>query len=366
MSGNSPINIDADRLYRLNKTCSKISPLIKIALRAVLLTFFIAMSCVSGRAGAQEAPIEREQARSVISFQSENDLYGDGEDRWYTNGFRLAVALAPQDRPKSFSFVSGLLPSGAKSEDTDLFMAVGQSMFAPADITIKERILDDRPYAGWLYFEAGASGQVGNMQETLTLSVGVTGPPALAERSQKFVHTFTGSPEPQGWEFQIDTEPTLQIFYERAWFYDVANLFGPVSMDVSPRFGANLGSVFIDANAGVIGRIGNFLPHAFPPRINPSATGTGKILRAKKTGVGWYIFGGFETRAVARNMFLDGGIFDNGHTVAKRQFVNEISAGIALSYDRFALSYSYVHRSREFELQSEAQAFGSINLSIAF
>ncbi|GAK34424.1 hypothetical protein AQ1_02323 [alpha proteobacterium Q-1] len=69
---------------------------------------------------------------------------------------------------------------------------------------------------------------------------------------------------------------------------------------------------------------------------------------------------------MARNLFLDGGIFDQSQSVAKKTFVREFSAGLVLSFDRFALTYSYIERSREFELQRTSQVFGSINLSIAF
>ncbi|WP_281301880.1 MULTISPECIES: lipid A deacylase LpxR family protein [unclassified Iodidimonas] len=328
--------------------------------------FLIGLTLPISAALAQSMPPSKSPQRSVLSFQSENDLYGDGKDRWFTNGFRLALALAPDDRPGAVSFIGDWLPSKPAASETDLFMAIGQSMFSPEDITIRERQPDDRPYAGWLFVEVGASGQVGNMQETLTLSLGVTGSPSLAERTQKFVHTLTNSPEPQGWDYQIKAEPTVQLYYERAWFYQIFEWGDWLAGDLSPRIGADLGTVFVDANLGLVGRIGNFLPHALPPRINPSATGSGKILRAKPNGIGWSLFAGYETRAVARNLFLDGGIFDQSQSVAKKTFVREFSAGLVLSFDRFALTYSYIERSREFELQRTSQVFGSVNLSIAF
>lgn len=329
------------------------------------LVAFLAISPVPSHAGApMDKP--RLEDRSVLSFQSENDLYGDSHDRWFTNGFRLSLAVPPDKRPKTLDWVADLLPSTLPADNTDFFMSIGQSMFSPADITVPDLIEDDRPYAAWLFGEVGVSGGKGNMQETLTLSIGVTGAPALGKRTQKFVHGITASPDPQGWDHQVPFEPTLQIFYERAWFYSMLRLSDAVAMDISPRVGVDLGTVFVDVNAGAVVRLGNFLPQALPQRINPSATGSGKILRAKRTGIGWYVFGGFEARAVGRNMFLDGALFSSGHSVDKKTIVREISAGMALSYHRYALSYSYVHRSREFKRQPEGQGFGSINLSIAF
>lgn len=315
---------------------------------------------------AANLPAAAEEDRPVLSFQNENDLYGDGEDRWFTDGFRLAFAYPAGKEPEMFSWVEHLLPGKPAAANTDVFFAIGQHMFTPADITVPDLIPDDRAYAGWLYGEAGVSGGTRDMQETLTLSLGVTGDPSLAERTQKFVHRLVDSPEPQGWRNQIAAEPTVQLYYERAWFFTLSDFVGETGIDLSPRLGGDLGTVFVDASAGLVLRLGNFLPPALPPRINPSATGAGKALRPRRNGIGWYVFAGIEGRAVAHNMFLDGGTFRDGHSVAKKALVSEWSVGAALSLGPFALSYTFVHRSREFELQPEGQGFGSVNVSVAF
>lgn len=315
---------------------------------------------------AAAVPADAAEDRPVVSFQSENDAYGDGEDRWFTNGFRLAFSYPAGKEPETFSWVGKLLPGKPAAAATDIFFAIGQNMFTPADITVEEPIVDDRPYAGWLYLEAGVSGGTRTMQETLTLSLGVTGDPALAERSQNFVHSLTGSPDPRGWRNQLEAEPTFQLYYERAWFLNLADLGHEIGIDLSPHFGSDLGTVFVEGNAGLVMRIGSFLPPALPPRINPSATGAGKALRPRRNGIGWYAFAGIEGRAVAHNLFLDGGTFRDGHSVAKKALVSEWSVGAALSFGNVALSYTFVHRSREFELQPTGQGFGSLNVSVAF
>jgi len=323
-----------------------------------VLAALLAMALPPHAAARDEPP--------VLSFQSENDLYGDAKDRWYSNGFRLAFDYPAGNEPEIFSWVQSLLPTRPPLEETDVFFAIGQNMYTPEDIKANRLIEDDRPYAGWLYLEVGVSGGSNHLQETFTLSLGVTGPPSLAKRTQKFVHEITNSPDPQGWEFQLDTEVTAQAYYERAWFFPLGTIAGETRLDISPRLGADLGTAFVDANGGVVLRIGNYLPAALPPRINPSATGAGKILRPGGSGLNWYIFGGFEARGVARNLFLDGSTFENSHSVAKEELVYEWSAGVAMSFGPFALSYSFVRRSEEFELQRESQAFGSINVSVAF
>ncbi|NIT29347.1 MAG: DUF2219 family protein, partial [Candidatus Aminicenantes bacterium] len=48
--------------------------------------------------------------------------------------------------------VSSYLPfSSDESRLRNIALSVGQKMFTPRDITRRELIPEDRPYAGWLY-----------------------------------------------------------------------------------------------------------------------------------------------------------------------------------------------------------------------
>lgn len=301
----------------------------------------------------------------MLSAVNDNDLYGDGADRWFTNGLRIAYTFPRGDAPDALGWAGDLLPGGPTEQDRAVVVAVGQNFYTPEGITPTTPQPEDRPWAGWLFAELGASGTRGNMEETLTLSLGVVGPASLAEEAQEFIHEITDSPDPGGWQFQLDNEPALQLFYERAWFCPLGALSDTVAFDLSPRFGADLGNVFVQASGGLSLRVGNHLPYSLAPRTKPALTGPGRYM-SPSGGFAWQIFAGAEARGVVRNLFLDGSTFEDSPSVDKEAFVYEIQTGATLAYGRWSVTYSWLLRSEEFKAQPEKQAIGSIGVAVAF
>ena len=93
----------------------------------------------------------------VVQFKWENDFWGSN-DVHYTNGMELRVET-PDLKGCATPFAP-LLAWRARisriSTDTDspkcrFAFRVGQLMFTPENIKVRELIEDDRPYAGWLY-----------------------------------------------------------------------------------------------------------------------------------------------------------------------------------------------------------------------
>ena len=79
---------------------------------------------------------------------------------------------------------------GRFSRQSDFIL--GQSIFTPEDITNPNLIVNDRPYAGWLYFGIGLikrhkSGSVW-VFDTLELDLGIVGPQAYAQNVQTWWH----------------------------------------------------------------------------------------------------------------------------------------------------------------------------------
>ena len=69
-------------------------------------------------------------------------------------------------------------------------------------------------------------------------------------------------------------------------------------------------------------------------------------------------------RAVGRDISLDGNTFARSHHVAREVFVGDFQFGAALTFWRWTLSLSQVRRTPEFKLQGNAQAYGSLTLSL--
>ncbi len=327
-----------------------------------------------------------EDDAATFNMQAENDLFASDNDRHYTNGVRLSYLTkakpCPDDRKRCLSGilrqVTSIIPAFRDGEEHRISYSLGQNMYTPSDITVRELLPDDRPYAGWLYaglgfvsrntFE-GRAARTYNRIDNLEINIGMVGPWSGAEFAQKNWHKLFNFRKPQGWDNQLHNEPGLVLIYERIWLFNKRPEILPhLEMEFAPNIGGAVGNVYTHAAAGLRARIGVNLPDDYgPPRIRPSLPGSDYFSPGER--LGFYVSGGIEGRAVARNIFLDGNTFRSSPSVDKKHFVGDLQAGATLVAPRlgvvppFRLSYTYIWRSKEFHGQDFGDRFGSINLS---
>lgn len=327
------------------------------------------------------AAAAQDDKHGTFTVQIENDYFAR-TDRHYTQGLRLSYLFPAHKTPAWFRTLPqapSLIRHGEWSRvGQRIGVAVGQSIFTPQDTDTAAPILTDRPYAGWLY--AGASLQteykLGNWRrlDVAALEIGVVGPSAKAEEVQNGFHELIRSNEVNGWDNQLKDEPAFSIILERKWKTPKLILIGrgkvlDLGMDFIPHAGVSLGTVQTHGALGATVRLGNHLPGDFgPPRIRPSSPGSqafgsdgdGRPFR-------WYLFAGFEARAVARNIFLDGNTFRDSQSVRKKPLVIDVQAGLAtVIYDKVRVTYTYIVRSPEFDGQAGPDRFAAISLSVRF
>lgn len=307
-----------------------------------------------------------EDETGVFNFVLENDLFL-GADRHYTNGFQLSWTSGPNRVPVWMLEAARWLPLFPKGGTVRANYALGQSMYTPADISLRNPPLTDRPYAGWLYGSIGLIAKGETDLDQIQLQVGMVGPASYAEQAQKFVHKVIGSQEPMGWNYQLKNEPGVVLTYQHSWrtLTSSASPFG-FKFDLTPHAGAAVGNVFTYANAGATLRFGWNLPDDYgPPRVQPSLPASGFF--EAQSSFGWYLFAGVEGRAVARNIFLDGNTFADSRSVSKEPLVADLQFGIAVTLGHSTrLAYTQVFRTREYSGQRDADKFGAISLSMRF
>jgi len=303
-----------------------------------------------------------------ITLNSENDMYGGGTDRNYTNGARATYFDMGADVPEIFHLIDRAVPTFSINETTSVSYSVGHNLYTPSDITVAANQPNDRPWAAFLYGSAGLTSITKNHVDSLEATVGVVGPAALGEQVQKFVHShISGSDTPRGWRHQLKNEPALMLSWERSFpeRYSLET-FGWRSSAV-PYIGATVGNVYTYASVGTsfnISPYGAGFQDA-PVRVRPSMPGTGAFVVPDNT-FSWYIFGGVEGRAVAHNIFLDGNTFTDSPDVDKKNFVADANVGLALTYGKTRLSYALIYRTKEFDGQDSGDIFGAITLGRRF
>ncbi len=329
----------------------------------LLLVFLITILLIPQVSMADEKQAPRQGV--YYSLSVENDLFAN-RDRRYTSGVRFSTLRAEERLPRIFRRNLDKIPFFPEDGKKRFGFQLGQSMFTSDEITDKNPSRNERPYAGWLYTAMEVSSDTGATLDQFQITLGVVGKYSLARQSQKTVHKIIDAPDPKGWHTQLKTEPGIVLSYQRKWkakkkFVQVAGL----GLDFSPHLGVSLGNIFTHLAAGTIVRAGFDLPQDYgPPLISPSMTGSNFFVPANRFG--WYVFAGFEGRAVARNIFLDGNTFQSSRSVSKKPFVADIMGGAVVNFSKFRLAYTHVLRTREFRGQDGKDNYGALTLTVRF
>ncbi|HRI77325.1 MAG: lipid A deacylase LpxR family protein [Alphaproteobacteria bacterium] len=331
---------------------------------------------VTGTTEATEPTLQTDITRQIrkmpnerfLTFNSENDLYGGGTDRNYTNGARVTYFDLGTPVPDFFHAIDRAVPTFSINETTSISWSLGHNLYTPSDITVAGEQDDDRPWAAFLYGSAGLVSITKNHIDSLEATVGIVGPAAMGEQVQKLIHRHVSdSPMPKGWRHQLKNEPGIMLSWERSWRERYGLDALGWSAGATPYIGATLGNIYTYANTGVTFYLtpynGRF--QDTPVRVRPAMPGTGAFVVPDST-FSWYLFGGLEGRVVGRNIFLDGNTFTDSHSVDKKYLVGDATAGLALTYGRTRLSYALIYRTREFDEQDSGDVFGTVTLGVRF
>ena len=91
----------------------------------------------------------------------------------------------------------------------------------------------------------------GKTLDNVVLTLGMVGPAARSEVTQKFIHkNVTDSKRPQGWNNQLKDEPGVILTYERKWREVFSASRNSAGFDMMPNTRINLGNVYSDASTG--------------------------------------------------------------------------------------------------------------------
>lgn len=285
--------------------------------------------------------------RRTASIVEENDYFDfwrppdQRSDDNYTQGLRIHVDVGGMPSLLRKRFCSGPLACGSSLE-------IGQEMYTPTNDAVR-LLPGERPYAGWLYAKGSASAASAEERRTLTATLGVTGPPSLAEQAQDWLHHMVrGFRTPLGWGGQLPAEPdvALQGEVDRHVSTPAISRWA----DLTPEVHATLGTLRTALGAGGRGRIGVNLTHPWMRDDHP------RFFEA-------YVLVGGGGELVARDLFLDGTTFRRSPSVAREPIVGEWERGVGARLGRVELQYRAVTTSREYSTGPVSHTYGGITVS---
>lgn len=348
-------------------------------MKAPSLSVFIAVGAIGfASAHAQDAapiPVERARNAPVFTLYFENDYFG-GQDQHYTNGMKLSWVTGDlsewgQEGWRK-TFVEAVPFVNQPGRQKNFGISFGQNIYTPQDTDLVIPDPDDRPYAGWSYLELSFISKTQRVMDTVSIQLGIVGPHSYAEDVQKAVHRWINDDQPRGWDSQLKDEPAINVSYERKWRFAARALSDVIGADFIPHAGASLGNVQTYANAGGTVRVGFNLPSDFGTDLirNGGAVSTPVNDRdprvAPDRSWSFFVFGGADGRAVARDIFLDGNTFRDSPSVDKKNFVADAYYGVGVIVGTWQLTYTEAVRTREFDGQDRKSYFGSVTISKAF
>jgi hypothetical protein len=248
--------------------------------------------------------------------------YFTGTDRYYTQG----IGLSFFDSVLSSSPLMGVL--AALPDDRSYGLSLRQSGFTPTSLSHIDPIIGDRPYACYLFLGHILVSHLPGRGLTLTaeLDTGVIGPAAGGQWEQTGIHRLSHNALPQGWNYEIRNDVVLD-YYARL----DKIMAGARAADFGVFGDATLGTLYTNASAGVIGRVG--------------------AIEGKKHR--FFLFADAEQKMVAYDATLQGGLLNRNspYTLAAAQIERRISredVGITLDRGTYALEAKRTYLSQEF------------------
>jgi len=324
------------------------------------------------RGSASDSTAQRRLRHSpwLPRVRLDNDAYnfwlhpGSRTDEEYTNG--VFLALETLRAPTWGGSLGGNAPGcgvAVRGQGACLSTEVvlAHEMFTP-NLTRPPFSLPDweeeRPYAAWLYL--GGEGRRVSVRalRTYSLSVGVTGPPALGKLAQSIAHTITSkyTRKAEGWETQVGFEPGVIAGARQSLLAARWAPGGRGVLDVAPAAGVSIGNIRTAADAGGRVRLGVNLSHPWDPRE----------WRGRPDWE-FHMHAAGRREYVAHDFSLDGTFFKSAERQVRRvPTVSEYEFGAAVRLYRLTVGYRGITRGREYTSGPPRHAYSQMFTRLEF
>ena len=279
-------------------------------------------------------------------------------DEEYTSGVRAALQLSGGASWERWLH-RGIAPCAVGvSQCASHTYAFGQDIYTGqlvhGDTT---PVKGTRPNAGWLYVQESSRYERPNRLDETSVTLGVTGAPALGETTIKIVHAFAPDyNRPINWDSQLPFEPGLILAWdhtERILTIGEGKRFGA---DVEPHAGASFGNILTEGRAGVTVRTGFKMQHPWLLAAIDSSDTTPAVT----------LFGDATVHGVLRNGFLAGTLFSSSPHVRERPFVTEYQAGVTFRLQQVSISWVAHQLSSEYFSRAQGHAWSRLAVEYRF
>ncbi|WP_223292880.1 MULTISPECIES: lipid A deacylase LpxR family protein [Shewanella] len=301
-------------------------------------------------------------------LQLDNDIIF-GDDGNYTNAIILGWESETQSdltfAPSPAQWL-GMLNFSQSDAEYAWGWKISQQMWTPGLIEIEAPQPQDRPYAGYLAFEGHTAAYSATLAQKNWLSIGVVGPASGNEQVQSFVHKITDSSAPQGWQYQVKNQVTLQAAYEvdallsRGSAFN-SHLIGDTQWDVSGFSHTQAGNFRSETALGLTLRWGNELANSFG-RLSQHTGQYGNLSATTKSS-NFMVFSRAYVGYRFNDLTLDGSLpYDSLVEMEHKQA--GLNTGIIWYHPSWSVAWTFNTYTKEYVSDADKwHGFGSLTVS---
>lgn len=287
--------------------------------------FLIAIWLLSGPVClAQRFPAE-------IGVVSDNDLYvSTVSDKYYTAGFEF--------------FYRFITPASTADVKKIWDFRIGQYIFNPRTRKANDPAVIDRPFAGYLFAEAGKGYFRPNRVLKWNAQLGIVGPSSFAEETQKAIHFLGGYKKVRGWQHQIHDTFAAQLGLSYA-----ASVLKPGKADLNFQGEVNAGTVLVNARVGLLSRFslkGALLSLQESNLYGGALSSDPGFYKGRRE---FYFYISPNLKYVGYDATIQGSMFndDSPVTYGVRPLLFSGEAGFKYRRNRWSVSYSFIYHNKE-------------------
>ena len=268
-----------------------------------------------------------------FGFISDNDLYTSSKnDMYYTNGLEIFFRYLSKNE-------------NVKINKKITEFRLGQYIYNPRFINETAVDINDRPFTGYLFAEAGRSFFYQSESVLKTdFQLGYMGPNAFGRQTQESFHHLIGYKKVYGWENQLHNAFAVQAhaIYSKKMFPGWHNDY----IDLHFQSEGNLGTIFTGVSTGFLTRIGfkKLLP-IYDSNLHDASVSAQPQYDIRE----FYFYAMPMVNYQFYDATIQGSRFSDTSPVTfeLEPLRFNAEAGIKYRHNKFNISYSFLYRGRE-------------------
>lgn len=301
-------------------------------------------------------------------IQLDNDIIF-GDDGNYTNAIIIgweSTPLADLTQTKQPIQWQGKLAFNQDNAHRAWGLKLVQQMWTPGLIEVEAPQAYDRPYAGYLAIESHTATYGTTLAQKNWFSLGVVGPASGSEHVQSFVHKVTNSSPPQGWDYQIENQLTIQAAYEVDALLGRTtssnnSLLGETQWELSGFSHSQLGNFRSETDLGLTLRWGSDLANSFG-RLSQHSGQYGNISATTQSST-FMIYSRAYVGYRFNDLTLEGDLPYSSYAELENRQAG-LNLGVIWAQPSWSLGWSFNTYTREYESDTDKwHGYGSLLFS---